>query len=592
KDYAGLLNGLGWQVLSEMLKEVQPAYCGLLSTIKEKIALSNVLAASKAQSKVQQDFAAREQGLLTSLQEITQTGQADYLQLLENFWRCVHRLRDLISDKSPHVWSAGRSLILMDSSDKVLLNAYDIASPASLLDEAELNRLFAAATVNRQEGDKVIKKVAKPVLFKKLKGQIKELERVEKQIGVSCQKLRRDMSESAANLLSAKQEVLKYLAGIREGYQTYQKLIEGIVISQLKDYAFPRAYLQSGVVGHHWLTPDANDLAEFKEKEKWQSGTSVIRVLQGVHFKENPHAPGVEFMVSRLGKLLAGQGATPTALLKVIDKTGWPHIYQASKTVVGKELKTVIEHHPQAISRINPANFSAMCILSILTDPQDGKPDNYMAEFTVDDMNNIKSLEIIGIDNDIAFADVVIKKHESGSKQGEYFINVKNVLYFFPQMDQVIDPEFKAQLLKIEPVLVLTDWLGGIIEQNRIYRELLTSGVLSEIECRGATAGERGMQLPIRLAPKTVKILCHKLYQIRDAIRADQSLTHWQLLEQVQPGLAKHYAQVKDQHGSNIMASIHALYEEAISDIEELRNYQQQLAEGNTQVMTASVLKT
>ncbi|MFN7097892.1 MAG: ankyrin repeat domain-containing protein, partial [Gammaproteobacteria bacterium] len=239
KDYAGLLNGLGWQVLSEMLKEVQPAYCGLLSTIKEKIALNNVLAASKAQSKVQQDFAAREQGLLTSLQEITQIGQADYLQLLEDFWRCVHRLRDLISDKSPHVWSAGRSLILTDRYDKVLLNAYEIASPASLLDEGELNRLFV---VSRQEGDKAVKKVAKPVLFKKLKGQIRELERVEKQIGASCEKLKRDLSESAANLSSAKQEVLKYLAGIREGYQTYQKLIEGIVISQLKDYAFPRAY--------------------------------------------------------------------------------------------------------------------------------------------------------------------------------------------------------------------------------------------------------------------------------------------------------------------------------------------------------------
>lgn len=406
------------------------------------------------------------------------------------------------------------------------------------------------------------------------------------------QKLAKRKSNATSVFLSARQETLKYISGIRQSYQAYRELLGDVILEEFESYVFPRAYIQSSAIGHHWLAPHANELAKFREKARWQSGTSIIRELQGIHFKEKPHAPGVEFMVSRLGKLLAGQGASPTALLKIIDEQGYPHIYQASKTVVGKELKAVIEHHHDTMPQIKLANFSAMCILSILTDPQDGKPDNYMVEFAVDEKNVIKELEIIGIDNDIAFVDAVIKKHENGSKQGQYFINVKNVLYFFPQMEQFIEPTFKKQFLKIEPVLVMAEWLLAILEQNEVYRELLTSGVFSEIEFRGATAGERGMQLPIRLAPKTVKILLHKLYQIKDLLSSAQPMTHWQLLEQIQPAVAKHYSQVRSRYDGNIMKCINALYEEGISDIDELRDYQTELAKGNRQVMTVSVLKT
>lgn len=82
-------------------------------------------------------------------------------------------------------------------------------------------------------------------------------------------------------------------------------------------------------------------------------------------------------MVDHLSQLTVGEGTTPTELLRVIDGNGVPRRYLASKTVVGVNLQDVLDKYPDFVDKVKDSNFSSMAILSLLTDPEDGKPDNY-----------------------------------------------------------------------------------------------------------------------------------------------------------------------------------------------------------------------
>ena len=329
------------------------------------------------------------------------------------------------------------------------------------------------------------------------------------------------------------------------------------------------------------------------------AGTAPVFPIHGVHYKRYPHAPGVEFMVSSLGNVLAGEGATPTVLLKVIGPDGIPYPYQASHTVQGRELQSLIMYHPEHVDKIRPNNFSAVAILGMLTDPQDGKPDNYMVEFQVDpETEAIRQVDILGIDNDLAFADVVVSRHMEGEKAGHYFINIKNVIYFFPQMHEPIDPDFRETFLKREPEFILIEWLKGLLAKNKEYETLLAEGIFTEEEYSGdGIANKRGLQLPIRLVPGTIRTLYRKLRQMNHLLKAQPTMTLWALLAAVEPAVANHYAKVKDRHphpilGCDMMACVKALYEENIPNGRELMYFRAQLDKGFTHTMTSVVLRT
>ncbi|MFN7096904.1 MAG: ankyrin repeat domain-containing protein, partial [Gammaproteobacteria bacterium] len=320
-----------------------------------------------------------------------------------------------------------------------------------------------------------------------------------------------------------------------------------------------------------------------------KAGGHVVHSLGGIHFKANPHAPGVEYMVGSLGNLLAGQGATPTELLKIIDAQCYPRIFQASKTVKGKDLQSIIVNNSDYLHKINPTNFSLMIVLSLLTDPQDGKPDNYFVEFKTDPITGVEELDILGIDNDIAFADPIVKDVD---KQKQYYMNIKNVLYFFPQMEQIIAPDFRKQFLQRQPELMMIEWLHGLCTKNYGYNALLKIGFFSQQELSGGKNNPKGLQLPIRFTPRTLTKLYKKLVRLQQLLNDNETITHKEMLEQICPELAAHYAQIQKQYPHDIMKCIHALYEEQISNKAELNDFQHRVKAGDTQCMTESVLKT
>ena len=327
------------------------------------------------------------------------------------------------------------------------------------------------------------------------------------------------------------------------------------------------------------------------------AGTAPVFSIRGVHYKRNPHAPGIEFMVSSLSKVLAGEGATPTELLKVIGPNGVPYAYQASHTVQGKDLQSVLLHHPECMDKIRLDNFAAVVVLGMLTDPQDGKPDNYMVEFSQDDQGNITQIDILGIDNDIAFSDVIISQYKEGEKAGQYMMNIKNALYFFPQMMQSIDAGFRDKLLEKQPEFILLEWLQLLLARNKEYEALLTEGVFTLAEYSGDKTSKRGLQLPIKVVAGTMARIYRKLKQLHAILNEQPNSTLWNLLMAIEPEVATHYAKVKadyphEDFGCDVMQCITALYEENLTNGQELMWFRAQLDAGYTHTMTSLVLKT
>jgi ankyrin repeat protein len=318
------------------------------------------------------------------------------------------------------------------------------------------------------------------------------------------------------------------------------------------------------------------------------SGQHVVKQRGGIHFKKDPHAPGVEFMVGTLSNLLIARGATPTELVKVIEGGGFQHTYLASRTVQGVDLQHILERNPSYLTKIDPKNFSAMMVLSLLINPQDGKPDNYMVEFKRNQGNDI--LEIIGIDNDIAFAESKIYQHSHGEFKNQTFVMVKNVLYFFPQMTQPVDENFRDLFLQQNPEFLIIEWLKALYDKNLHYQKLLSEGIFTPEEFYGGKISKRGLQLPIRLVPGTVTQLYHKLCQLQVCLRAHPQVTHAELFQKIEPTLSDYYQKIAKQHPDNVMGCLRQLYLNALSHQSQRQQLETRMTSSNTAAMTKSVL--
>jgi ankyrin repeat protein len=391
------------------------------------------------------------------------------------------------------------------------------------------------------------------------------------------------------------------LVGLAQGYRDYIDLMCSAPdeASQMLFYFTPVLISAVDMFGRVMLPQHGLALCPAlgnNRSEDQIHGTATVFVIGAVgariHFKHNPHAPGIEFLVSSLGNLIAGQGATPTELVKIFGPDGIPRTYQASQTVVGDVLERIIRDHPEYIHLITDYNYTATMILGVLTDPQDGKPDNYMVEFTVDENKQPKSLEILGIDNDIAFSDVLISKfvQTPSGKQHQYFINIKNVIYLFPQMNKPVNRTFCDRFLKEHPAVKILNWLKGIADKNQGYDKLRNQGVFTESDFSGGRCSKRGLQLPIRLTPGTIKTLYRKLMYLFDVFQRGAEITHEQILLALEPEVAKHYQDVRNRYGTDIMAGIIALYEENIKDPNELKSFRASTMK--TKIMTSLVLRT
>ena len=313
-------------------------------------------------------------------------------------------------------------------------------------------------------------------------------------------------------------------------YESYkQDVIDATSPTNSASLLHTKVYLSGANIKHRYLKSEpARLLLSNTDKSDESAGTHVVKAFGGIHFKANPHAPGVEFMVNSLVNLIAGYGAPPTKLLKVYQHQQ-SLTYLASKTVEGMTLDFILQKHPELIAKIESRNFSSMFLLGLLINPQDGKADNYMVKFSLGEDGDVDKLYIIGIDNDIAFADSIIKL-----KSGEYHINVRNILYFLPQMQAHVDTQFRQEFLKLSAEVIIIKWLESLAHKNNEYNALQQQKILDGDEFKQ-------YQLPIRLTPNLVNTLYQRIKSIQELLTHYPDITHEQLFQKIDPILYEYY---------------------------------------------------
>ncbi|MFN7096811.1 MAG: ankyrin repeat domain-containing protein, partial [Gammaproteobacteria bacterium] len=536
------------------IKEQRIDCAVVLQMLMVKTQQQELLRLAQSEKVRVQSFAQEQQALRHELERLLDKDEFGHLELLKPIYTALLTIRAN--------YFANRNLYPSN------FDIERLKSPAALLDDTcrkkyELN----------QQKSKLIKTDR---LFRHLNEQISSLEKLTKQ-------LKRPVEHTS---------IITIIQQLQDGYKSYIEAVCNASQNKREDLYRLRVLLSSATSPSGFLKMTvANTLTTGRDSDQ-SSGLHAVHKIGYIHFKEKPHAPGVEFIVTSLGNLLAGQGATPTELFKIINEQGCPYVFQASKTVIGQELATLIKHSPTDINKIKESNYSAMVFLSLLTDPQDGKPDNFMIKYDTDG-----SIVIVGIDNDIAFADPIVLKHETGENKGKHFVNIRNVLYFLPQMQQPVDKGFLEIFLKQRPEIILTEWLMSIVNKNKDYESLLLQGIFNETDFQGdKISDKRGLQLPIRFSVGTISKMYRKLVRLQDKLQetneTNSEVSHQTLFELLEPEVAKHYKGVQAKNKDDIHECIKTLYEESITNWSELKKFREGLERGDTRLMTTQAIKT
>jgi len=320
--------------------------------------------------------------------------------------------------------------------------------------------------------------------------------------------------------LGTKHALSKALRALSDFYQSEADRVNAL---GAKAYAAPRV-LVSGTdafIGQRLLHPNAAEALLHQHRRDNKHGLHAVIAYGGIHWKRAPSWPGYEFAVDALNKLVTGSGSPPAQLLKITRGGSEAWCYQAATTVEGALLLDVLEQRPELLSRLDAENYSLMYLLGILTNLQDGKPDNFIVRFNA----TTRLLEIVGIDNDHAFADPVVKTRDGHS------LNVRHVLYFLPQARQRIDAKARDKFLTLTPEEVVLRWLEQLHKCNADWAALRDDGVLTRLDCTE-------MNLPIRLRKGEAAALLHRLREVRAQLQSDPSIAQHTLLQRVQPEVA------------------------------------------------------
>ena len=316
-----------------------------------------------------------------------------------------------------------------------------------------------------------------------------------------------------------------------------------------------------------------------------ESGHHAVVAFHGIHFKcledseeEGTNLmkalPGVEFMVDRLNKLVMGYGTAPSRLLK-LTRGERSLIMQAAKSVEGVTLDYILEQHPEHIDKLDPENFASMALMSMLTNPQDGKADNFMVE--IESVKNekgekeIRSLHLVSIDNDMAFGESIDRiKYSDGAS--DFLTEVRNVIYLLPFMDYPIPSSCRSKFLELSPELTLIEWLSILQARNEQYESLKATGIFSEVDFTGdpRDASDKGLQLPICVPQFLVVQLYRRMVEIQEYLRQHETATLHDIFNHVEPVLSSWY-QKERLSDTPVMEKLFSVYQCSLGEKLESR---------------------
>lgn len=250
-----------------------------------------------------------------------------------------------------------------------------------------------------------------------------------------------------------------------------------------------------------------------------------------LYIKQYPELPGIEEAVGTLTRQLLGYGA-PNTLLANIQGTA----YLFSEGINGRPLQDYLTNqadHPWDLinSQLDPEPLSGMILLAMLTNPEDGKPDNYMVQPRPN-----QTYQLIGIDNDHAFVP------SASTVQGKKKMNVKSILFALNQMNDPLHSHLKRKFLYYNPRGVLEEWIHRLKQRAGEYESLFSQKEIVK------HFSDHESFLGIALHPSIVVDLYKNLVSLQQLIESEESLTHMDILRKFHRPIYLRYQEGHEQH--------------------------------------------
>jgi Ran GTPase-activating protein (RanGAP) involved in mRNA processing and transport len=252
-----------------------------------------------------------------------------------------------------------------------------------------------------------------------------------------------------------------------------------------------------------------------------------------LYLKKYPELPGIEEAVGRLTRKLIGHGAPHVELINLNNEP-----VLISQAITGDTLQDVLNRNPKKLEQLDAKSLSEMLLVAMLVNPEDGKPDNYIAQPLPDNSNLYR---IQGIDNDHAFVPAVAREQKEGWLKSHEVVQVKTVLYCLDQMLQPIHPEVRIHFMMLDPVATLKSWLVELKDVNDRFVMLFGLNQVQQFFKKH----DCFMGIPFK--ENTVPYLYQKMLRMQRALEENEQITHLELLTKLEPQLGKRYQQVLEK---------------------------------------------
>lgn len=257
-----------------------------------------------------------------------------------------------------------------------------------------------------------------------------------------------------------------------------------------------------------------------------------------VYAKFNPSAPGDEFAVRALHRLLLEPDMPYIELLKfpsTSNTTSGPVLL--SEAVTGERLDKL--WNDAVDFNLEPVAFSRAFIMTLLTNPLDHKPENIVVKRVSIDEEGAPAYELRCIDNDQAFMPPIYKEVLPDSQEAYTIrLGVKTVVYCFEQMKQALHPEVIERILKIDIVQVLDTWLAELERYNNRCLQMFDP---DEQEILARRQEQKASVLLVQLEPTLISSLYEKLYSLQELLKVKPDTTAINILIHIHPELAIYY---------------------------------------------------
>ncbi len=270
---------------------------------------------------------------------------------------------------------------------------------------------------------------------------------------------------------------------------------------------------------------------KLKPFDKTRKGRVVSRCVADLrfgmelYFKKLPELPGLEEATGGLMRRLFGHGAPHTELIRFQNVP-----IQISQGIKGKTLAELFEeeNYEASLRKISPSSVSALILGAMLTNPEDGKPGNYVLA---------EDHQLWCVDNDHSFVKGFIReKPYSGVKSTVPVVQVKTVLFCLPQMNEEIDDSIRKRIVSIaDPKKFIEDWLEALKLRKLAHEQLFTP------EERFDLKKNRNSYIGIPFRYGVIFALYTKLVRMQKLFAAPSKLTHMDVLMRLEPFLAKRY---------------------------------------------------